>query len=190
MIYGISDVLALLNHTPIKRGRGKLKEEIMNMPLVPQQFSELYDTAFFSRDINVIKQAYAELFENTRTLFIEEHAKSAELHSFIEILSGFYEELISAYNKIYHACEIEDPVTALFASAELTNAIEQAFGDTGVSSADLLDLVAAYDPDNLSELCRAAHEHQNIFEKILKTNGVTLREFKDFNDLEAFLASL
>ena len=48
-------------------------------------------------------------------------------------------------------------------------------------------LVVAYDPDNLSELCEVAHEHQNIFEKILRVNGITLREFKDFDELEAFL---
>lgn len=190
IVYGISDVLALLNRTPIKRGRGKLKAEIMNMPLVPEQFSELYDTAFFSSDIDAIKQAYSKLFENTRALFIEEYAKHAELHSFFDALSGFYEELISAYNKIYHACEIGDPVTVLFASVELTNEIEQAFNGTGVSTEELPDLVSAYHPDNLSELCRVAHEHQNIFVEILRANGITLREFKDFDELEAFLASL
>jgi predicted nucleic acid-binding protein len=68
--YSISDVLALLNRAPIKRGRGKLKAEIMNMPLLPERFSELYDTAFFSNDFNVIKQAFLELFDNTQELLL------------------------------------------------------------------------------------------------------------------------
>lgn len=190
MVYSISDVLVLLNRIPVKRGRGKLKSEILDMPLVPERFSELYDTAFFSNNINEIKKAYAELFENTKILLIKGRQKTAVPRLFAEMLPGFYEELINAYNKIYHAYEIGDPVTALFASVELTHEIEQAFNGTGVSPKTLPDIVVAYDPGNLSKLYQTAHEHQSKFEKLLKANGVTIREFKDFDELEAYLVTL
>lgn len=190
MVYSISDVIALLNRIPIKRGRGKLKAEIMKMPLVPERFQELYDTAFISRDINEIKQAYDELFKNTQALLIKERKKTADPSLFAEVLSGLYEELINAYNKIYHSYEIEDPVTALFASVELSHEIEQAFEGTGVSPEELPDIVAAYDPNDLSRLYQAAHEHQSKFEELLKTNGVAIREFKSFDEFESFLVTL
>lgn len=190
MVYGITDMLALLNRIPVKRGRGKLKTEIMNMPFVPEHFSELYDTAFFSSDTNEIRKSYGELIENTQALLKREYGKITGPRLFSESLSGFYEEMINAYNKIYHSCEIEDPVTALFASVELTHEIKQAFEGTGVSVGPLPDIVGAYNPEDLSKLCRTAHDHQNRFESLLKANGVAIREFRSFDELEAFLATL
>ena len=190
MVYNITDMLALLNRIPVKRGRGKLKTEIMNMPLVPERFSELYDTAFFSNDTNEIKKAYGELIENTQALLTREHGKDIGPRLFAESLSGLYEEMINAYNKIYHSCEIEDPVTALFASVELTHEIEQAFEGTGVSLGQLPDIAGAYDPKDLSNLYRTARNHQSRFESLLEANGVTIRKFQSFDELEAFLATL
>lgn len=190
LIYTLTDALALLNRIAVKRGRGKLKAEIMNMPLVPDRFSELYDTAFLSSDIDEIKQAFGALIENTQALLLMEREKTSEPRSFAEKLSGFYEELINAYNKIYHACETCDPVTALFASVELTHEIEQAFERTVVSSRQLPDIVSAYDPEDLSELYQAARVHQRGFEDLLRANGVAIREFRSFDELEAFLTAL
>jgi len=55
IIYTITYALALLNRITVKRGRGKLKQEILNMPLVPDGFSELYDTVFTISDIDAFK---------------------------------------------------------------------------------------------------------------------------------------
>lgn len=58
IIYNITYTLALLNGLAIKRGRGKLKKEILDMPLVPDGFSELYDTVFTINGIDALKKAY------------------------------------------------------------------------------------------------------------------------------------
>jgi hypothetical protein len=187
IIYTITDALALLNRITVKRGRGKLKQEILSMPLVPDGFSELYDTVFTVSDIDVIKKAYGQLIKNTENLISREKEKISEKVSFTSALNGFYEELINYYNKIYHAYEIHDAVTALYASAEITNEIEQAMKDTVVSSKHLPDLVGAFDPNNLEPLVSTAQNHQAKFVELLTANGVNIRQFNSFDDLKNYL---
>lgn len=190
IIYTITYALALLNRITVKRGRGKLKQEILNMPLVPEGFSELYDTVFTTSDIDAFKKAYGQLIKNTESLISREKEKISEKVSFAGALNGFYEEMINFYNKIYHACETRDAVTALFASVELTNDIDKALKDIGVSSKHLPDLVGAFDPNNLEPLVSAAQNHQAGFVELLTANGVNIREFASFDDLKAYLDSL
>lgn len=190
IIYTITYALALLNRIPVKRGRGKLKQEILNMPLVPDGFSELYDTVFTDSDIDIIKKAYGQLIKNTETLILREKEKICEAVSFTDALCGFYEEMINFYNKIYHACETNDSVTALFACVELTYEIEQAIKDTGVSSKQLPDLVGAFDPDNLELLVSAAQDHQAGFVELLTNNEVKIRQFTSFDELKNYLDTL
>ena len=190
IIYTITHALALLNRITVKRGRGKLEQEILNMPLVPEGFSELYDTVFTVSDIDVFKKAYGKLIQSTETLISREKEKISEKVSFAGALNGFYEEMINFYNKIYHACETRDAVTALFASVELTNEIEQALKGTDVSSKDLPDLIGAFDPNNLETLASIAQNHQTKFVELLTANGVNIRQFTSFDDLKVYLDSL
>lgn len=190
IIYTLTDAIALLNRTTIKRGRGKLKQEILNMPLVPDGFMELYDTAFTVSDIGAFKKAYTKLIQNTETLISQEKEKICEKASFKDTLTGFYEEMINFYNKIYHACEVHDAVTALFASVELTSEIKQFLKDTGVSYNHLPDLVGAFNPDNLEPLVSAAQNHQIKFVEMLTANGVNIRKFTNFDDLKEYLNTL
>lgn len=190
VIYRLGHALALLNCTSIKRGRKKLKGEILAMPLVPERFGELYDTAFYSSDKDEIICAFAGLIENTRRLIECERKKYAPQRSFLDNWSQLYEELINAYNKIAHACETSDPVTALFASVELTHEIHQVTKDTEVSPAVLPDLVGAYDPYHLQAFAAAAKQHQFALEKLLEEQGVCVKRFADFKELEKYLESL
>jgi len=190
IIYNITYVLSLLNGNSIKRGRGKLKQEILNMPLVPDGFSELYDTVFIKSDTDELKKAYGQLIQNTEMLILREKEKVYEKVSFKDTLNGFYEEMINSYNKIYHACETDDAVTALFACVELTNEIEQVLNDTGVSPKNLPDLVGAFEPNNLEPLASLAQDHQSKFEELLNAYDVNIRKFNSFEELKDYLDSL
>jgi hypothetical protein len=190
IIYTVTYAIALLNGITVKRGRGKLKREILNMPLIPDNFSELYDTAFTVRDIGTLRDTYSKLINNTESLILREQKKYSKSLPFSDALYGFYEESINFYNKIYHACETGDKVTAFFASAELTCEIESVFKGTDVSPKMLPDIISAYDPENLSELKSAARSHQMKFVELLTAKGVNIRQFKNFNEFEKFFNSL
>lgn len=187
IIYTITHALSLLNRITVKRGRGKLKQEILSMPLVPDGFSELYDTVFTLSDIDAIKKAYGQLIRNTENLILREKEKISEKVSFVDAFNGFYEEMINFYNKIYHACETRDAVTALFASVELTDDIDKFLKNSGVSAKHLPDLVGAFDPNDLEPLVSTAQNHKVKFVELLTVNGVNIREFASFDDLKAYL---
>ena len=179
--------LALLNKTTIKRGRGKLKSEIMEMALLPDDFEVNYDVIFESNNIDDVKKSIYNLILNTEELISGVERDVSERFDFKNQLIGFYEELINNYNKIYHACEIGDHVTALFAAAEIEQEIEDIFSGTGVSSNELPILVDKFDKDDLNNFNMAAELHQKSFEVLLKHKGVEIRIFKDFDELDRYI---
>lgn len=190
IVFSLTYAIALLNRTTVKRGRGKLKQEIMDMALVPKDFSSLYDTVFVSTDMAEIKHAYRQLISNMEELVLNEKSKEMKINSFADSVNGYYEEMINFYNKIHHACEVGDTYTALFAAVELTSEFEDAFTGTGVSTKQLPDIVGAFDPQNTEEFLKLTQEHQSKLVELLQNNGVTINTFNDFQELEEHMKSL
>lgn len=190
IIFSLTYAIALLNRTTVKRGRGKLKKEIMDMPLVPKDFPSLYDTVFVSSDIAEIKNAYGQLISNMEELILNEQAKEMEPVSFADKLDGYYEEMINFYNKIYRACEIGDTYTALFAAVELTHEFEDAFSGTGVSPKQLPDIVGAFDPENTERFLELVHEHESQLVELFRSKDIKIRVFRDFEELEEYMKLL
>jgi hypothetical protein len=172
LIYTISFALAQINMTPICRGRKLLKDEILAMPLVPEDFAVLYDSMFLEPDTAKIKKSAVKLVQSTEKLLSEELSKMSVKYGFADVLNGWYEEMIQSYNKIYHACEIGDVYTPLFAAVEYSRELSEMLKQVG-KSPDLPDMVASYDSRDLSKLKKAAHEHQRAFEAMLYENGIT-----------------
>ena len=184
IIYVLSSALASLNCTSIKRIRKYFEKEISGMILKPKNFDILYNNLFKEQDVNIIKENLYALIKNTEKLF-----EDMEKGSFIKNFNGFYEEMIQHYNKIYHACDIGDIYTPLYASVELTNSINTLLKKSN-SSYDLPDMIGTYDPNNLNIIKEKAKIHQNYFENILKKEGIKIRAFKNINELKDFLDEL
>jgi hypothetical protein len=183
-IYVLSFVLAQLNCTPIKRGRKYLKNEILSMELIPEDFENIYEKLFTENDIIKLKQLLYSLILNTEKLFKEE-----DKDTFFNNFNGFYEEMIQSYNKIYHACEIGDIYTPLFASVELTPEIEELFQKSNCSY-KLPDMIGAYNPNDLNEIKEMAKKQQEYFEKILKENGVPIKSFENIIEMKKYFDTI
>lgn len=187
MLFTLTTTIALLNAMPIKRGRGKLKAEILSMPLVPKDFAVLYDVVFVRSNVEEIRGAYHQLVLNVERLVAMEAKTNFKTAPMAEKLDGYYEEMIYFYNKIHHAAETGDSQTALFAAVELTQEIAAAFYGTGFSISQLPDIVGSFGTE---EFLPAVQEHQLRLVEVLKTNGVTIREYRDYNELEEDMKSL
>lgn len=187
VIFSLTYALSLLNKDTVKRGRGKLKKEIIAMPLVPVDFESHYDVIFESKDLDAIKSALRQLISNMEVLLSCEETKLIEPVIFKEQLNGFYEELINFYNKIHHGCETGDFVTAFYAAVEIANEIDDVLTGTGISSNQLPDLVSAYDTNDIKGFLKVTEEHQKAFVALLENGGVSIRTFKDFDALEHHL---
>lgn len=178
--YGI----ALLNRTTIKRGRGKLKKEILQMEIVPEGFGEDFDRIFLSNEPSVIKNASRSMVSQFDNSLKQEMRKSENVVAFKESFGGYYEELINFYNKLERACRINDPYTALIVSTEITNEIENGFKGTRVSPDELPNLLEAYRPTDLSNLATVGKLHQNALLKILEREKVPIKIYKGFSELK------
>ena len=182
--------LSILNCNTVKRGRGKLKKELLDNALIPDDFEACYDSLFLSGDMEVIRNDLSRLLKSTEKLIHQELDRYGQKGSAREVLPGFYEELITSYNKIYHAAEVNDPYTALFAACELQHEIRDVLQYMDLEKPDLPDLAKAYDPDDLYALMISAEKHKKAFEDFLKAQHVPVRRFKDLSEYENHLSSL
>lgn len=189
-INNIGYALALLNGTTIKRGRSKLKQELLSNQLVPENFSALYDTLFLSIDVESIKHDLMELMKNTEELIESELARYRNRGSASDVLSGFFEELISSYNKIEHAYEIDDPVTCLFAGCEIQNEIDDILQYADLENPDFPDIAMSFDPENLQQIVNVSQAHKKQFTDFLKENNVSIRRFDNLEEYERYLTAL
>lgn len=186
-LFALTHALALLNRDTVKRGRGKLKGELLAMPLVPTDFERHYDVFFESMEVSALQKAATALLRNMEALLRAQEAAWRAPVEAREALQGFYEELINFYNKIQHGVETGDRVTALYAAHEIMEEVDDVLQGTGLSAEDLPDLREAYDPEDVSAFLRCAKDHQKAFEGLLKAQGVPLRIFSDMEELERFL---
>lgn len=184
IIYGITHAIALLNRDTIKRGRGKLKKEILAMPLVPRDFGPLYETVFSDSAISDMKRNYSVLLGNTQALIDDESRTHSRHRSFHEGMDKLYEEMINFYNKIRHACEIGDSVTALFAAVELQSEFENAFAGTGVDARTLPNIIEAFDPNDTKEFLSVVDDHQKAILDLIGEKGIEITEFGNLDEVK------
>lgn len=189
-INNIGYALALLNGTTIKRGRSKLKQELLSNQLVPRNFSALYDTLFISNDMEAIKHDLLELMKNTEELIDIELSRYQNRGSASDVLSGFFEELISSYNKIEHAYEIDDPVTCLFAGCEIQNEIDDILQYADLENPDFPNIAMSFDPENLQQIVNVSQAHKKQFTDFLKENNVSIRRFENLEEYDRHLTTL
>jgi hypothetical protein len=185
----LSFILAEINGVLIKKGRKYLKEELLSMPIIPRNLEVMYDTLFYSINVSEVKECLNTLIDEIIMIIKDQKELYAKTNSFDKIFTGWYEEMIQYYNKIYHACEINDIYTPLFASVQYVDEMNGMFGETGYKS-HLPDIVGHYDPKYLSKINKITKEHQEQFENILSENKVKIKRIKDFEELKKYLDTL
>lgn len=190
LLNNIAHTLSLLNGIPIRRGRSRLKKEVMEMTLIPEDFSLLYDTVFSSDQLDDIKRDLLHLMKNTEKLIQEEKDNLLKKSPVKDVFDGFFEELINCYNKIEHAFEINDPKTCLFAACEIHEEIDHALDYCSGKDPQLPDILEAYDPDHLEGILMKSREHKKLFTEFLESKGVIIQRFKDADEFASHLQSL
>jgi hypothetical protein len=188
-IYWFAFILSEINGIEIKQGRRYLKEELLAMPIVPKSLSILYDKLFLSNDPSKIKEHIDILFNELLLIIDEQKEKYREQMPFSQAFDGWYEEMVQHYNKIYHAVEIGDIFTPLFASVEYSKEVNGIFKNIGYKKY-FPDMVSAYDPNDLLRIGSTAKEHQIQLEKALNENNMQIKRFKSIGELENYLDSL
>lgn len=184
--FAVTNAIALINRDTVKRGRGKLKAELLAMHQVPADFAKQYDVLFESKDILEIRAAARQMIIETDRLIesVKRDYDAINPENAAEKLDGFYEELINFYNKITHGIETGDYVTVFYAANEIMIELEDVFSGTGVSLDRLPDIVGAYDLNDMNAYGALVKSHQLALEALLHELGVKIKVLKDFDELE------
>jgi hypothetical protein len=188
-LFWLSFISAEINGVSIKKGRKYLKEELLSMPIIPKNLEAMYDTLFYSINAPEVKECLNTLIDETLMMIKDQKELYVKTNSFDKIFTGWYEEMIQYYNKIYHACKINDIYTPLFASVQYVTEMNGMFGETGYKD-HLPDIVSHYDPKDLSKINKITKEHQEQFENILSENNIKIRRINDFKELKEYLDTL
>ena len=184
--FAVTNAIALINCDTVKRGRGKLKAELLAMPHVPVGFEAHYDVLFESTDVHAIKNAAKQLIletdhliEQVRRAYDHDHPEKVT-----EKLAGLYEELINFYNKIEHGIAVNDYVTVFYAANEIVIELEDVFSGTGILLSALPDIVGLFDLNDMEAYGMYVKEHQKLLVDLLKENGVEINVYQDFDELK------
>ena len=188
-LFWLSFILAEINGISIKKGRKYLKEELFSMSIIPKDLEIMYDTLFYSINMSEIKECLITLIDELLIIIKEQKEIHVKTNSFDQVFTGWYEEMIQYYNKIYHACETNDIYTPLFASVQYINEMNEMFSETGYKS-HLPEIVNYYDPKDLSKINKITKEHQYQFEKILSQKNIKIKRIKGFKELKEYLDTL
>ncbi|MDO9630194.1 MAG: hypothetical protein Q7I99_09885 [Acholeplasmataceae bacterium] len=186
IIYILAEVIALLNKTYIKRGRGFLKKELLSFEFFPIDFDLHFDLFFTSSSENELVEAVKTMVFQVESMITDMDYMSKPKH-IKDTFKGFYEEIINHYNKIERACEIGDTVTALCAAAELNIELEGVFEGTEETIDILPGILPAYSSDSITLFCKRAKMNHNVLLNVLDKYEVEVTHFADFEALEDYL---
>jgi predicted nucleotidyltransferase len=145
-IYEICEAISLMNCKNLRHQRKYFKDEIMKMENVPKNFEKHYEILFTSNEINELRTVVNYLFVETKEM-LEKRTKNMEKSTFKDIFSGWYEEMVQHYNKIYYSCDTNDYHNAFFSTIELINALKNSINKIGIIT-DLPNIVDAYNFNN------------------------------------------
>lgn len=175
------DPVATANRTYIKRGWGKAVAEIQAMPNVPVDFKALYNGVLFAKNTAALTEKALALVKSVKQTVLPPKNNPV---NFKDALKMFYEEEKSCYNKIYHACDTGNAVTAALAGASLQQEICNIMGVEGYRRAGFNDIVAGFSQNDLPEYKKAVTKHEKQFTAFLAANGVNITWYADIDEFK------
>ncbi len=121
----------------------------------------------------------------TTQKFLSENAPSSELSNIqrkernFQDLADWYAELSYTWLRIRHYAQEQDAVKVYMWGIMLQEEPNNVCADFGLEK---MELMAAYDPDNLSAFAGCSDKYESEMRTIIEDGGGTIREFKDFEE--------
>ncbi|MGM0446100.1 MAG: hypothetical protein ACQEQH_06805, partial [Bacillota bacterium] len=181
----ITNITALLNSTYLIKGPYNIENEINDYKYIPDNYLKKINLITKSNDIKVIR-------ENIKELILDLNNEIDELNSNVRTkisnddLKGFYEEVISNYNKLKHACESEDYLKAYFTAHVIIKDIKYLFGDD-YKEYNFPDLIRNINKVNLTKLKKLIIKHEEKLVEIIIEKDVDINRFNNINE---FISSI
>jgi len=185
ILYAISDIICLLNHTFLHFGTKKMIEEMSVLKHLPDGFISAFKAVAEIENAEQAKLSCHTLINIVR-VFLKQCKNDVVPPATFDCLNGVYEEISTHWNKIYLNCEKDNSVTTLLAAASLQNTIDDFQDSLGISMDDLR-FINNFNFKNLNEFALTAKKAQQVFVELLKCNGIPIIEFNTISQLKMFL---
>ncbi|MBI9015328.1 MAG: nucleotidyltransferase domain-containing protein [Clostridiales bacterium] len=175
--------VAYINKQYIIKSPSHLKEEIKYYEVLPVDFEERIEK-IISHSYMVISTEIEKLILDVEKL----SKKQFDKHHIVE-LNGFYEELKSTYNKVYHGCEEKDLMKVYFALSQVCKATKDVLKENynAYPFPDLTKEVRSKRFDSIKNMTKI---HEETFCFILKEHNEIVNTFSSNDQFIAYLRDL
>jgi hypothetical protein len=180
----LARAIAFTNLTYFKKSQTAQLEELQTMKNVPQNFSNQYLQVIMERSEEIQKKLCYELIL-TMQKFLSENALPSELSSIqrrecnFQDLADWYAELSYTWLRIRHYAQERDSVKVYMWGIMLQEELNNVCADFGLEK---MELMTAYDPDNLSAFVGCSDKYESEMRAIIEDGGGIIKEFKDFEE--------
>lgn len=189
LITDVADAAALFCHDYYHYGLKKQYDDLCGLTAVPAVISEEYAAIIRADSTAEITARCKRMLDAAcgftvftpppYTAELEEPFEALET-DFAE-LAKFYEELSSAFNKVYVCCENGNYILAFISAVCLQHELDNAHKYAGTA---VYDLMSCFDYRNLGALHDAAANAENSFVAFIENGGGKIKRFDGFEDFE------
>jgi predicted nucleotidyltransferase len=173
----LSLAVAYGNRTYFRRGQKKQLEDLSDMPL-PEGFIALYMRIVEADTAEGIMTACRKAVEAAAD-FLDRGKPEAKRAADYKALGVLYQEIISAWNKIYICCKNNDMPLCFQSGVNLQRELDQAAEENGLAP---LDLMGFFDPSDPEGFAKRAKELQDSFVSVIESGGYQIESYDTVGD--------
>jgi len=180
----LSIAVAFANLRYFKHGQTNQVQELSNMKKVPKDFIKLYRDIIAEPCPDAQKRLCFELIKNTKEFLgvSKKTATATNIPDFSE-LANWYQELCYTWRRVYHWCNVNDPINAYIWCCMLQDGVDEWGLKFGITDTDIL---SSYNASDLDGFRKRAEKVELNFRNAIENNGVKLDEYKTIEEfLEA-----
>lgn len=176
----IVEALAIINHTYTHRGWKSSLDEALQFEKIPKDFEETFKSVLFAKNSEALTEYLFEMIFSVKKLVSEAKAYTTD---YCIAFAMLYEEEKSIYNKLYHACDIGDGITAMMAGAAIQEEITEIMGFEAYQQF-FCDIVSPFNADDLLAYRKIALSHEKQFRTFLCKNNIPVCRYANIDDFE------
>jgi len=176
----LSIVIAYINGRYFVHGQTSQLRAISSMKKVPADFVKLYESIIRETSPDVQKKLCNEIIKNVKAFLDDQNRPVVKpVDPDFSELAAWYQELIYTWRRVYHWCDMNDPINAYIWCCNLQNEVNEWGGKFGIAD---IDIFSYFNADDLSSFRKRAEIIESKFRQAIFENGVKLDEYKTMED--------
>lgn len=173
--------IALVNGTYLQNGYMNLTNDLHSMKDYPYEFEKTFMEMLSTNEIEVIKKKVYELIHMTRKFLMRKVTteKKKEFEPNFEDLAMWYQEMRYTFRRIAYFTKINSIEDSYLSGCYLQIEFDAVQEDFHLKK---MDLLSAFDKNNLHELAQKADEIEAYLVKTINKNKVRLNKYSSFEE--------